>query len=116
MTIYKDGKEQEKITLSDYNDKNKLHQLFNEKGFTKYSETELAARRKMKEEQAKTYAAQLNRPFQKGHTQNFVPAKFVPSKLRGGDRNKKAEMKDRLRKLKQARENFMLTPPVDKKR
>ena len=39
LTVYKDGVEQEKITLSDYNDKEKLHALFMEKGFEKYSQT-----------------------------------------------------------------------------
>mmetsp|Transcript_7153 Transcript_7153/g.9287 ORF Transcript_7153/g.9287 Transcript_7153/m.9287 type:complete len:164 (+) Transcript_7153:352-843(+) len=33
MTIYKDGKEQEKVELHELNNKEKLHALFREKGF-----------------------------------------------------------------------------------
>ena len=51
LTIYnnKDGHELEKITLSDYDDKTKLHDLFKDKGFTKYTQDEVDARRKIEE-------------------------------------------------------------------
>lgn len=45
LTIFKDGKEVEKVTLSDYDDKDKLHDLFAEKGFRKFTAEEFAARR-----------------------------------------------------------------------
>lgn len=90
LTIFKDGKEQEKITLSDYNDKDKLHALFVEKGFTKYSDIELTERRKMIEQKRRK-------------------AVILSPKLR------KKDTKEKLRKLRQARENFGFTPPVDKK-
>lgn len=45
LTIFKDGKEVEKVTLSDYDDKDKLHDLFAEKGFRKFTTEEFAARR-----------------------------------------------------------------------
>jgi hypothetical protein len=51
LTIYnkKDETELEKITLSDYDDKTKLHDLFNDKGFTKYTQDEIDTRRKVEE-------------------------------------------------------------------
>ena len=47
LTIFKDGMEHEKLTLSDYDDKDKLHELFSQKGFTKYTSSEMTERRKM---------------------------------------------------------------------
>lgn len=46
LTIFDDGKETEKITLSDYNSREAMHQLLEEKGFEKKPEEEI---RKMKE-------------------------------------------------------------------
>ena len=93
MTIFKDGVEQEKVTLSDFDDTEKLHTLFEAKGFPKYSEAEMAERRKMKEAQ----------PFP-GDKNVMGPAagKLTrdPNKLRRG------EMKEKLRKLKEARKSF----------
>ena len=49
LTILDDGKETEKIVLSDYNDREKMHALLAEKGFKKKSSEEL---RKLEEEVA----------------------------------------------------------------
>lgn len=45
----KNGDEFEKITLSDYDNKTKLHALFADKGFTKYTKEEIDSRRKIEE-------------------------------------------------------------------
>ena len=102
MTIYKDGKEQERITLSDYDDKDKLHALFKEKGFVQYTDVEYKERRKMKEEEEKNNTQQASqtrvlRPTSvRGRPQTAVNPKLT-----------KREMKDKLKQLKEARENFM---------
>lgn len=44
LTIFKDGKEQEKVTLSDYDNRDQLTSLFVQKGFERYNKEELAAR------------------------------------------------------------------------
>ena len=66
LTILDDGKETEKIVLSDYNDREKMHALLAEKGFKRKSSEELrkleAARRQVAEGQA---AAQQAREEQK---------------------------------------------------
>ena len=49
LTILDDGKETEKIVLSDYNDREKMHALLTEKGFKKKSSEELG---KLEEEVA----------------------------------------------------------------
>lgn len=111
LTIFKDGKEQEKITLSDYNDKDKLTHLFAEKGFNKYSDEELTERRKMKEEQEKQdAAAAANAPAGPGGARN-LKGKAKRNLMGGGRKDaklRKQELKDRLKKLKDARENFMV--------
>ena len=88
LTIYKDGYEQEKITLSDYNDKEQLHELFRQKGFDKQSVSELQQRRASAAE------------------------KSVTPRLRGPiDRR---ERKEKLKQLKKARENYMTVGyPID---
>ena len=51
LTVYEDGEEQEKITLSEYNTKEEMHQLMAEKGFEKSSEEEIKElMRKLEEE------------------------------------------------------------------
>ena len=56
LTIYKDGEEQEQITLSDYKSKEEMHALMVEKGFVKKSDEEIAEKAQLnkehKEEQA----------------------------------------------------------------
>lgn len=103
MTIYKDGKEQERITLSDYDDKDKLHALFKEKGFVQYTDVEYKERRKMKEEEEK-----------KNNIQQASQQRVLrPTSVRGRPQTavnpklRKREMKERLKQLKEARENFM---------
>ena len=104
MTIYKDGKEQEKITLSDYDDKDKLHALFKEKGFVQYTDVEYKERRKMKEEEEK------KNNIQQASSQGRV---LRPTSVRGRPQTavnpklRKREMKEKLKQLKEARENFM---------
>ena len=108
LTIFKDGKEQEKITLSDYNDTDKLHALFAEKGFTKYSEVELVEQRKMKEAEDKknggTPAGGLR--VRKAHDVQKRFASQTETIL--SPRLRKKEMKEKLKALKEARENFMV--------
>ena len=78
MTIFKDGKETEKVTLSDYDDKAKLHELFAAKGFVKDT-----SRRNMRGT---------------ADTTKQKPQQLSPRK----------ERKDKLRQLRQARENYMV--------
>jgi len=124
LTIFKDGKEQEKVTLSDYNDKDRLHELFAQKGFQKYTGEEMVARRKMKEtEDGKDVIASPLRGMKRKH--NEIPE---GSSLRGKKRNhnairegarnqpnsqlspklRKKQMKEKLKQLKNARENYMV--------
>jgi hypothetical protein len=101
LTIFKDGKELEKVTMSDYDDRNKLHQLFVEKGFAKYTIEEIAVRKEITEQQ------------------NMVGGKYVADtqskkmssrQIRLVRRQQKAREKMRnrvrMRELKEARENF----------
>lgn len=50
LTIYKDGEEQEQITLSDFKTKEEMHALMVEKGFVKKSEEEIAEMRRLNKE------------------------------------------------------------------
>lgn len=53
MTVYDDGTEKEKITLSDLKTKNEMHAMMSEKGFVKKSEEEIAEHnRKLEQERA----------------------------------------------------------------
>lgn len=93
LTIYKgEAKtEVEKITLSDYNDTEKLHQLFAEKGFHKYTETELDANR---EDAMPKHFSHLD-------------ADKSPAEVKNARENFQTA-KEKLKKLKLARENFMM--------
>lgn len=93
LTIYKgESKEEvEKITLSDYNDTDKLHKLFSEKGFVKYTEQELNANR---EEAMPKHFSHLE-------------ADKSPAEVSKAKENFKT-MKEKLKKLKTARDNFMM--------
>jgi hypothetical protein len=94
LTIFEGGRELEKITLSDYNDKEKLHTLFAEKGFVKYTGVELAERRKVEAEET-------------GSLQKTLEAqRYSLSK-----REQKLQMKERLKKLQTARDNYMIEAP-----
>lgn len=53
MTVFEDGEEKEKITLSDMKTKPEMHTMMIEKGFVKKSEEEIAEMKK-KIEEAKT--------------------------------------------------------------
>lgn len=57
LTVFEDGREREKVTLSDYDDQLRLHALFAEKGFATYSEAERTKRRKMMKEVEETKAS-----------------------------------------------------------
>lgn len=100
MTIYEDGKE-ERITLSDYDDKDKLHALFKEKGFAQYTDVEYKERRKMKAEEEKNNVQQASQIRVRPTSVRGRPQTAANPKLR------KREMKERLKQLKEARENFM---------
>jgi hypothetical protein len=96
LTIYNnnnnnkdDETEIEKITLSDYNDKTKLHDLFNDKGFTKYTQDEINARRKIEE---------LHNGKEK-HRLNLQDKMMKPTEH-------KLMMKDKMRDLIEARKQF----------
>ena len=104
LTIYKDGAEQEKVTLSDYDDTDKLHSLFVEKGFEKYAEEEMVAQRKMKEAQQPPPAGGGGGGL-RNKNKNARPGQPLSPKL------KKTEMKEKLRKLKEAREKFAAGAP-----
>jgi len=111
LTIFNDGKEVEKVTLSDYNDTEKLHQLFAEKGFARYSDSEVAARRKMKEaESAQAESSQASSGLRGTQTQRFTNKKAGVGKsdARLSTKERKRLMKDKLRQLKEARENYMV--------
>jgi Sep15/SelM redox domain len=64
LTIYKDGEEQEQITLSDYKTKEEMHALMVEKGFVKKSDEEIAEMRRLvterKEEEERLKQERLN--------------------------------------------------------
>ena len=92
-----DGMEVEKVTLSDYNDKGRLHQLFVSKGFAKYTELEVVERRKLKLRDTK------ERHDEHEHMQNNP---------RASPRLRKKAMRDKLKQLEEARENYMMVPPV----
>jgi len=104
LTIFNDGNEVEKVTLSDYDDRAKLHQLFVQKGFEQYSKEEMVARRKMKE--AENAAAGVHvrggPGAQRTLNRNQKPGADLNPKLR------KQQMKEKLRQLKEARENYMV--------
>ena len=120
MTIYQDGAEIEKITLSDYNDKEKLHELFIEKGFEKYNDEELAEIRRMKQEvkEANDKEAmnrlrgninQLTKPMTGGKISTKMLKDLSVSAA--GNLNKaqqKAAVKEKIKELKQARDNYMM--------
>ena len=119
MTIYQDGAEIEKITLSDYNDKEKLHELFIEKGFEKYNEEELAEIRKMKQEVEEANEKEATKRLRgninqltKPMTGGKISTKMLKDYLSvAGNLNKaqqKAAVKEKIKELKQARDNYMM--------
>jgi len=111
LTIFNDGKEVEKVTMSDYNDTAKLHQLFAQKGFSQYSASEVAARRKMKEaESAQAASSQANSGLRGTLAQRFMNKKAGAGKSDAhlSTKGRKRLMKDKLRQLKEARENYMV--------
>ena len=123
MTIYNDGVEKEKVTLSDYNDKEKLHELFVEKGFEKYSEEEIAEQRRMKQEEAEAVANerqkrlrgninQLTKPITGGKiSTKMLKDLTIDEKL--STAQQKAELKERIKGLKQERDNYMMVGMPD---
>jgi uncharacterized membrane protein (DUF106 family) len=124
MTIYNDGVEKEKITLSDYNDKEKLHALFSEKGFEKYSEEEIAEMRRSKQEvevenvneQQKRLRGNINQ-LTKPMTGGKISSKILRD-LKVDDKflsrtQQVAEVKKRIKEMKEARDNFMMVGMPD---
>ena len=118
MTIKVDGVEKEKVTLSDFDDKEKLHDLFKEKGFEKYSEEEIAEQRRMKQEEAEEIADerqkrlrgninQLTKPMTGGKiSSKMLKTLAIDEKL--STAQQKAEVKKRIQGLKEARDNYMM--------
>lgn len=93
LTIYKgESKTQvEQITLSDYNDTERLHKLFSEKGFTKYTDAELEANREDVMPKHFSHLESDKSPMEVSKArQNFQTAK------------------EKMKKLKLARDNFMM--------
>ena len=123
MTIYQDGKEKEKITLSDYNDKEKLHVLFIEKGFEKYNEEDLAEIRRMKQEvedanvkEAKKRLRGNINQLTKPMTGGKISSKMLRDLNVAGNLNRaqqKAAVKEKIKEMKQARENYMMVGMPD---
>ncbi|KAL3807445.1 hypothetical protein ACHAXA_003974 [Cyclostephanos tholiformis] len=101
MTIFKDGKELEKVTLSDYDDKDKLHLLFAAKGFTKYTNEEVAVGRKLTEKQEIEGEKKIanSQSEKKSYTQ-------IRQERRQQRMRKKMRARVTMRELKEARENF----------
>ena len=96
LTILKDGRELEKVILSDYDDKDKLHHLFAIKGFIKYTNEEVAARRKIDGQQ------------------KMVGEKHVtyPQYTKMSPRQVEQEMKEKMRELMVARKKFEAGLPM----
>lgn len=92
LTIFKgegsNREEIEKITLSDFNDTEKLHALFLEKGFKKYTHEEIA------EEVMPRHLSHL------AEDKSLIEV----SKARQNFQS----VKEKMRKLKEARESFMM--------
>jgi hypothetical protein len=115
LTVYKDGVEQEKITLSDYNDKEKLHALFMEKGFEKYIQTNEVEDDNVKERQKRLRGNinQLTKPMTGGHISNKMLRHLnVDDKLLS-KAQQKAEVKKKIKEMKEARKNFMMVGMPD---
>ncbi|KAL7488897.1 hypothetical protein ACHAW6_014517, partial [Cyclotella cf. meneghiniana] len=95
LTIFKgDGsnkEEVEKITLSDFDDTEKLHALFLQKGFEKYTDEEIDANREEAMPKHLSHLAEGKSPIEVSKArENFQ------------------SVKEKMRKLKKARENFMM--------
>ena len=125
MTIYKDGIEKEKVTLSDYDDKYLLHALFVEKGFEKYSDEELAEQRQTKQEEEEEIDEerqnrlrgninQLTKPMTGGKISKKMLSLLADEKL--SPAQQKVELKQKIKGLKVARDNYMMVGmPDDRK-
>lgn len=101
LTIFQNGKELEKITLSDYDDRNKLHQLFVEKGFAKFTNEEIARRREIMEQQSKVGEEFVANSQSKEKSSRQIKIEQRQQKMR-----EKMRMRVKMRELKEARENF----------
>jgi len=111
LTIFKDGKETEKVTLSDFDDTAKLHRLFEQKGFVKYSSEEMEARRKMKEamkENKRTTLADAATGGGRNLRGALKQRMNTKSDAQLSPKLRKQQMKEKLKQLKEARENYMV--------
>mmetsp|Transcript_26468 Transcript_26468/g.40768 ORF Transcript_26468/g.40768 Transcript_26468/m.40768 type:complete len:133 (-) Transcript_26468:2361-2759(-) len=124
MTICQDGAETEKITLSDYNDKDKLHALFIEKGFEKYNEEELEEIRRMKQEvedaedkeaikRLRGNINQLTKPITGGKISSKMLTDLNVAGKHMNKAQQKAAVKEKIKEMKQAREDFMMVGMPD---
>ena len=95
LTIFKgegsNKEEVEKITLSDFDDNEKLHALFLEKGFGKYTDEEVAVNREEEMPKHLSHLAEGKSPIEVSRA-----------------REKFQSVKEKMRKLKEARETFMM--------
>ena len=101
LTIFQNGKELEKVTLSDYDDRNKLHQLFVEKGFAKFTNEEIARRREITEQQRKVGEESVANSQSKEKSSRQIRLERRQQKMR-----EKMRMRVKMRELKEARETF----------
>lgn len=91
LTIFHNGTDHEQVTLSDFDDKDKLHKLFALKGFTKYTSEETVQRMGMGS--TLTMNAENN---------SDPPVENLSPRLR------QKERRENLRKLVEARKNYMM--------
>jgi len=110
------------VTLSDYNDKQRLHALFADKGFEKYTKEELASRQTRKEEREKADVREMEAARTKRREENIAKGMKLKDgkgsnlraggkmerQLRGGGRNNNMNnmdmnMEQRLKKEAMAR-------------
>lgn len=100
LTIYRDGEEQEQITLSDYKTKEEMHALMVEKGFVKKSEEEIAEMRRLAQEKVveeervkQERTAETRRRIQQAseHAQNNKEERERPAEERALDWKKKRD-------------------------
>jgi len=119
MTIYQDGVETEKVTLSDYNDEEKLHELFLGKGFEKFSEEELAEIRRLQQElvdatdkeavkRLRGNINQLSKPLTGGKISSKMLKDLNVLGKYHNEAKEKAAVKEKIKEFKEARENYMM--------
>ena len=112
--------------LSDYDDKDKLHDLFQEKGFEKFTQQELEERRLEEKEVENVASDAKNRLDGRAAGEregglwggergvaNFLTSvnDVEKSSINANKKLSRARLKEKLHKLKEARENYMMLAP-----